>query len=359
VLAGVQYPSDVAAGQQLGRAVASLAIDRAQQNGSDAQWTGSVPSEPGHWSGTDPILPQADTWKTWALASGSEFRPGPPPAYNSPEEAADVAVLKDFQRTPKTNADASFWEYAAGGPRNYWFWAEQANKKIFEYRLGADPPRASIRAGKHRRLRLGRGLLGREIHVLGYSAVPTGSHFDNGLPHAEPPELSGGTWMLFDCGGGADKQFCASWPTRAGGRGRWPNERGSLIGDPGMYPQPGSAPGRRCSSFHLVAASLTEGQSVVWGTRRSGEAFCQKLTDRRGATDVEAPPAVGRLRCRFHPVLEVQDPTSVDQAAAALASKRKRVRLAPGLQPARRVQAPPPAKPAMLRIRSPRRLVDQ
>lgn len=75
--------------------------------------------------------------------SGNELRPGPPPAYDSPEEAADLAVLKDFQRTSKTNADASFWEYAAGGPRNYWFWTEQANKKILEYRLDADPPRAA------------------------------------------------------------------------------------------------------------------------------------------------------------------------------------------------------------------------
>jgi len=36
VLAGVQYPSDVVAGEQLGRAVASLATDRARQDGSDA-----------------------------------------------------------------------------------------------------------------------------------------------------------------------------------------------------------------------------------------------------------------------------------------------------------------------------------
>jgi len=143
LVAGVQYPSDIAAGLELGRAVGALAIDRAQHDGSDAQWTGSVPSEPGHWSGTNPILPLAGTWKTWALASGSEFWPGPPPAYDSPEEAADLAVLKDFPRTPKSNADALFWEYASGGTRNYWFWNEQANKKILEYRLDADPPRAA------------------------------------------------------------------------------------------------------------------------------------------------------------------------------------------------------------------------
>jgi membrane-associated phospholipid phosphatase len=143
LMAGAQYPSDMAAGQELGRSIASRVIDWAQHDGSDAQWTGSVPSEPGHWSGTNPILPLAGTWRTWALTSGSELRPGPPPAYDSPEEAADLAVLKGFPRTPKTNADALFWEYASGGTRNYSFWNEQTTKKILEYRLDTDPPRAA------------------------------------------------------------------------------------------------------------------------------------------------------------------------------------------------------------------------
>jgi membrane-associated phospholipid phosphatase len=143
VIAGVQYPSDIVAGQELGGAVATRVIDWAQHDGADAQWTGSVPSEPGHWTGTNPIAPLAGTWKTWALASGSELRPGPPPAYDSPEEAADLAVLKDFPRTPKTNSDAFFWEYGSGGTRNYWFWNEQTTKKILEYRLDTDPPRAA------------------------------------------------------------------------------------------------------------------------------------------------------------------------------------------------------------------------
>jgi membrane-associated phospholipid phosphatase len=143
LMAGVQYPSDIAAGRELGRAIAARVIDWAQHDGSDAQWTGTVPTEPGHWSGTDPILPLAGTWRTWSLTSGSELRPGPPPAYDSPQEAADLAVLKDFPRTPKTNADAFFWEYGSGPTRNYWFWNEQANKKILEYRLDTDPPRAA------------------------------------------------------------------------------------------------------------------------------------------------------------------------------------------------------------------------
>jgi membrane-associated phospholipid phosphatase len=143
LLSGVQYPSDIAAGTELGRAIAERVVDWARTDGSAAQWTGAVSGEPGRWNGTNPILPRAGTWRTWALVSGSELRPGPPPAYDSPEEAADLAQLKDFQRTPKTNADAQFWEYASGGTRNYWFWNEQTSKKVLEYRLDADPPLAA------------------------------------------------------------------------------------------------------------------------------------------------------------------------------------------------------------------------
>lgn len=143
LLAGVQYPSDVRAGLELGRAVAALVIERARTDGSDARWTGSVPTEPGKWNGTNPILPMAGTWKTWALSSGSELRPAPPPAHDSAQMATEMAELRNFQRTPKLVADAFFWEYASGGARNYWFWNEQLNKKVLEYGLDANAPRVA------------------------------------------------------------------------------------------------------------------------------------------------------------------------------------------------------------------------
>ncbi len=143
LLAGVEYPSDVSAGRDLGRAVAALVIERAKSDGSDAQWTGSVPTAPGHWTGTNPILPLAGTWRTWVLTSGSEVRPDPPPAYDSIQMASEMAEVKNFVRTPQTNAAALFWEYGAGATRNYWFWNEQASRRILEYRLDANPPRAA------------------------------------------------------------------------------------------------------------------------------------------------------------------------------------------------------------------------
>jgi len=143
LLAGVDYPSDVKAGLELGRKVAELVIARGKVDGSDAKWTGSVPTDKGMWSGKDPIFPLGGTWKTWILAKPDEFRPGPPPAYDSDQMAKEMAEVKDFKRTPLTNADANYWEFAAGGRRNHLFWTDLLSKKIFEYKLDNNPPRAA------------------------------------------------------------------------------------------------------------------------------------------------------------------------------------------------------------------------
>ena len=138
LLAGVQYPSDVQAGLELGRAVAARVIERAKADGSDAIWTGSVPTGPGYWVGTTPFEPLAGTWQPWALASGSQFRPGPPPAVDLPELAADVDELRGFQRTFDSNRVAFRW-----APTTAVLWPALADQKVFESRLDANPPRAA------------------------------------------------------------------------------------------------------------------------------------------------------------------------------------------------------------------------
>ena len=102
-----------------------------------------MPAGPGKWSGTNPILPLAGTWKPWVLSSPDEFRPAPPIPYDSPEKAAELAEIKNFQRTPQTNNEALFWEAAVGGLRAHQYWNEQLGKKTLEYRLDDDPPRAA------------------------------------------------------------------------------------------------------------------------------------------------------------------------------------------------------------------------
>jgi len=142
-VAGVNYPSDIEAGLTLGKKVAALAIERGKSDGTDAKWAGSVPDGPGKWTGTNPILPMAGTWKPWVLSSQNEFRPGPPLAYDSPQKKAELDEIKNFQRTPITINAAAFWEHAAGGLRAHQYWNDQLSKKSLEYRLDASPPRAA------------------------------------------------------------------------------------------------------------------------------------------------------------------------------------------------------------------------
>ena len=146
LLAGVNYPTDVKAGLELGRAVAAVVIERARTDGSDAVFAGSVPTGPCSWRGTNPLDPIAGTWRSWALASGSQFRPGPPPACDSAQMAADLAEVKNFPRAiPATGPSfvttrlGFYWQ----GVGTIKPWNDLISQKIFEYRLDNNPPRAA------------------------------------------------------------------------------------------------------------------------------------------------------------------------------------------------------------------------
>ncbi len=143
LLAGVEYPSDIEAGLKLGEQVAQLLIERGKADGSDAKWTGSVPTDAHMWTGENPAFATNGTWKPWVMTSGDQFRPPPPPAYDSEQMKTEMAELRDFERTPTTNAIALFWEYGSGGRRIYWFWNDVANRAILEAGLGSDAPRAA------------------------------------------------------------------------------------------------------------------------------------------------------------------------------------------------------------------------
>jgi membrane-associated phospholipid phosphatase len=159
--AGVQYPSDVDAGLELGRAVAVRVIERARTDGADSQWNGTVPSGPGIWTG-DPLLPGMGKWKTWVLSSASELRPGPPPAADSPERAAEIAEVKNYARDVNPFSELFFWpEDPAGRPAPgsvpvssnqivfhyapllHLLWLPELHRKLMEYRLDTNPPRAA------------------------------------------------------------------------------------------------------------------------------------------------------------------------------------------------------------------------
>jgi len=143
--AGVEFPSDVSGGLELGRKVAELVIARAQNDGSDAVFTGAIPTGPGFWRGTNPIEPLAGTWRTWVISSGSEFRSPPPPAFDSAQKAQELAEVKNFPR-PIPAAGAAFNTTRAA---YFWqtfppqIWTDILTRKLFEYRLDHNPPRAA------------------------------------------------------------------------------------------------------------------------------------------------------------------------------------------------------------------------
>jgi len=143
--AGVQFPSDVSAGLELGRKVADLVIAWARTDGSDGVFTGVIPTGPGFWRGTNPAQPTAGIWRTWVIASGSEFRSPPPPAFDSAQKAQELAEVKNFPRPiPASGANfnttraAYFWQ---GNTAK--LWNDILAVKLFEYQLDRNPPRAA------------------------------------------------------------------------------------------------------------------------------------------------------------------------------------------------------------------------
>jgi membrane-associated phospholipid phosphatase len=138
LFAGASFPSDVAAGLQLGRQVGQMVVANAMADGATTPFTGSFPPSPGLWSSTAPVTPLAGTWKPWVLSSGNQFRLPAPPAASSPDYQAQVATVKNFARTNATNHSAWFWQPSFITP-----WLDTVNLEIFQNHLDKDAPRAA------------------------------------------------------------------------------------------------------------------------------------------------------------------------------------------------------------------------
>ena len=98
LLMGANYRSDIDAGFALGQAVAQKALARAATDGSDAKWTGTIPTGPGIWVGKDPLEPLMGTWKPWLMTRGDQFRPEPPPAFGSAAVPGGAGVAEADQQ---------------------------------------------------------------------------------------------------------------------------------------------------------------------------------------------------------------------------------------------------------------------
>jgi hypothetical protein len=111
----------VAVGEQAAAAVvAACAEDGAVAPNTYRPYTTAGVYVPTVW----PAVPHWGKRKPWVLASGDQFRPGPPPALTSDTWKRDLDEIKALggktstRRTPEQTAIAKFWEATA--PAVYW-----------------------------------------------------------------------------------------------------------------------------------------------------------------------------------------------------------------------------------------------
>ena len=130
-----------AAGEAIGRTVGAEVAELARTDGFDAVWTGTVPTGTGYWSSDfdpprPPLQPLLGQMRPFFLNSGDQFRPGPPPAFGSPEYLAALAEIRSFSdhRTAAQLAIAQFWAMTTGS-LVAGFWNEEASRLIARYHL--------------------------------------------------------------------------------------------------------------------------------------------------------------------------------------------------------------------------------
>ena len=112
-------------GLAIGESVGALMVERLKTDRFTAPWTGSVPVGPGMWRANGP--PAGATLggaEPYLLTSGAQFRPPPPPAFNSPAFLADLGEVRSISdtRTAAQTAVALYWNFPTGSftPPGYW-----------------------------------------------------------------------------------------------------------------------------------------------------------------------------------------------------------------------------------------------
>ena len=102
-------------GEAIGRAIGVLVNAYAATDNANLTVPPGNPGGPGKWTGVNPIRGLYGA-RTFALASGDQFRPGPPPAFGSPTFLAALAEVRAITDglTPAQLAIAVLW--AGQGP---------------------------------------------------------------------------------------------------------------------------------------------------------------------------------------------------------------------------------------------------
>jgi hypothetical protein len=111
---------DASVGTPLGRAAAARVLAFSTSDLVGLTDPGTPPTTPGHWLWTGgPIVRGLLGARPFFLGSRDEFRPGPPPAFGSPEYLAALAEVRQISdtRTPEQLAIAQAWN-AGQGPNS-------------------------------------------------------------------------------------------------------------------------------------------------------------------------------------------------------------------------------------------------
>jgi membrane-associated phospholipid phosphatase len=127
--AGVQFPSDVEAGWQLGEQVAKHIIEKAKNDGSTNVYKGTINKDPKKWTGSFPMGITLASFSPIVLRSADQFRPPAPPDFEN-----DMKELKNFKQTFNSRYLAYFWA------NNGEVFTDLAAQKMFEYRMMDNAP---------------------------------------------------------------------------------------------------------------------------------------------------------------------------------------------------------------------------
>jgi membrane-associated phospholipid phosphatase len=148
VFGGANLRSDVEAGLDLGRRIGEAAVAHGRGDGADTPCEHTRPGPPPrYWapvpgSTANPVQPCAGRWRTWVMASGDQFRPGPPAVFGTPEFAAQLREMVEAKAalTEDQKRLATFWAGGEGTPLPAGIWNQVTMAYLRDRRPNA--PRA-------------------------------------------------------------------------------------------------------------------------------------------------------------------------------------------------------------------------